>query len=242
MKSCNLYKEHYCWAGLVSHLITLIVVNTNSKWLVVNKPNRDQSIPGSVNGILLHHPGKPWRRRRPGRGQPLVFIINEDLIIVGMVATDNETVIRKLGALLMQAGHVKVDFVDSVIARERVYPTGLASEIPVAIPHTDHLHCNSSALAIGLLKTPVRFGAAGESGHQVMARIVFLLSLIGLPEEAQQVILLSELISHPDALTKILDATSAREVALQMKNHFLLSGNEPCGIAFPNTFSKSNCV
>ena len=150
-----------------------------------------------------------------------MVIIDEDLIIVGMAAADSETVIRALSHRLLKANLVKASFMDSVLNRETVYPTGLATEIPIALPHTDPAHCNASALAVAVLEAPVRFGAMGERNVDVQARIVFLPTLTALQVEVAWIIELSELFRQPKLLHKVLVAPSATEVARLLERHLL---------------------
>ncbi len=71
--------------------------------------------------------------------------IHEDIILLGVDATDREDAIRQLGKVMFDKGYVKDTYVDAVITREKSFPTGLPTEeVKVAIPHTDTTHVNSS--------------------------------------------------------------------------------------------------
>lgn len=99
-----------------------------------------------------------------------------DLILVDLDVDTAEEAIRALSRRLEHAGIVRSTFAESVISREKTYPTGLPTAVPVAIPHTDPEHCLRTGIAVGLLRNPVAFGAMGSQG-QVHARIVFLLAI-----------------------------------------------------------------
>ena len=81
-----------------------------------------------------------------------------DLIKINLDVNDNEEVINELGTMLLKKGYVKDTYINAVIERERILPTGLdLGELGVAIPHTDSQHVNQANIAVGLLKNPIEF-------------------------------------------------------------------------------------
>lgn len=60
-------------------------------------------------------------------------------------------------------GCVASSWVEAVLAREQLYPTGLPLEPPVAIPHADETHALKDALVVVRLAEPLAFGAMGDS-------------------------------------------------------------------------------
>lgn len=60
-------------------------------------------------------------------------------------------------------GCVASSWVEAVLAREQLYPTGLPLEPPVAIPHADETHTLKDALVVVRLAEPLAFGAMGDS-------------------------------------------------------------------------------
>lgn len=67
------------------------------------------------------------------------------------------------------ARHLEADacvtssWVEALLAREQLYPTGLPLEPPVAIPHADETHTLKDALVVARLAEPLAFGAMGDS-------------------------------------------------------------------------------
>ncbi|QBS36611.1 PTS sugar transporter subunit IIA [Thermaerobacter sp. FW80] len=123
------------------------------------------------------------RRSAPRRneGEPM---FSRELIMLDLDVADAQGAIRALGSRLRECGHVAETFVDAVLDRERTFPTGLPTRIPVAIPHTDAAHCYKPAIAVGVLRHPVEFGEMGNPQGTVGVRAVFLLSI---PDPSQQV-------------------------------------------------------
>jgi PTS system galactitol-specific IIA component len=69
-------------------------------------------------------------------------------------------------------------FIEAVIAREKIFATGLPTpEIQVAIPHADVEHVKRSAIAVGLLRSPVPFGEMGNPDGTVQVQLVCCLAV-----------------------------------------------------------------
>jgi PTS system galactitol-specific IIA component len=137
-----------------------------------------------------------------------------DLVQTHLEAEDSEAVIRTLGSLLHTRGYVHDSFVDAVIAREKVFATGLPTpEIQVAIPHADVEHVKRSAIAVGILANPVTFGEMGSEDGTVDVQIACCLAV---KESESLVSLLQNLVGifqDPDFLRQLLTQDSPEAVA-----------------------------
>ena len=102
---------------------------------------------------------------------------NENLVALGVQADQKETIIKILSDKLLAQGLVKDSFYQNVLDREKVFPTGLPTIIPMAICHTESEHVNSSAIAVGTVESPVAFQEMGTPERTVMAEIVFVIAL-----------------------------------------------------------------
>ncbi len=146
--------------------------------------------------------------------------IRDENILVNAAAASSEDIIRQLGALLHAHGFVKDTFVQAVLDREKVYPTGLQTTIlGFAIPHTDTEHVNSPALAIATLSQPVVFQAMGDPETSVSVQVVMMLA-ISDPKAVVHV--LSKVISileDSEALTGLLGASSREEIRKIVHTH-----------------------
>lgn len=108
------------------------------------------------------------------------------------VETDKE-VIEVLGKQLLDLGFVKETYIEAVLEREAILPTGLRTGVVnVAIPHTDVTHVNQTAVSISTLMKPVKFYLMEDPSQEIYVDIVFLLA-VKQPEE--QVQLLKNLIA-----------------------------------------------
>lgn len=72
---------------------------------------------------------------------------------------------------------VKDSFLQGCIEREKIYPTGLMTEVPVAIPHTDSIHVITPAICVIKLRTPVLFHNMETPEQEVPAQFVFCMAL-----------------------------------------------------------------
>lgn len=138
-------------------------------------------------------------------------MLHPDLVLVGLDAPDAEYAIRRLAERLAEHGCVRETFASAVLEREKQFPTGLPTSIPVAIPHTDAVHCLRPAIAVGVLARPVVFGEMGNPEGSVNVRIIFLLSV---PDPSQQVIWLQKLVDafqRPGFLEALVASRDAAE-------------------------------
>lgn len=115
-----------------------------------------------------------------------------DLSFVGLEAADDSAVLAAFAERALAVGAVLPSFATALVDRERAYPTGLPTVIPVAIPHADVEHVLEPGLGIAVLAHPVAFGEMGGAESTVLARVVVLI-LVTEPHE--QVDLLVRLIA-----------------------------------------------
>ncbi len=156
--------------------------------------------------------------------QPATIAIEESLVILGMKAKMAEEVLVILGERLLHAGYVHKDFTQAVLDRERSSPTGLPTEIPVAIPHTDVSHCKRPAIAVAVLDEPVPFGLMGAPGEQAPVQAVFMLALT---EPHTQVRWLNRLINffqQTSQFRQLLAANTPECVASILRAHLISPG------------------
>ena len=116
-----------------------------------------------------------------------------DEIFVRTLSVDTcSDVIRELSGTLYDSGAVTNQFKNAVLDREAIFPTGIPTKIPAALPHTDAEHCLKNALAVGILEKPVPFGLmGGEADETVDVEIVFMLSL---PNPKSQVAVIQKML------------------------------------------------
>jgi galactitol PTS system EIIA component len=146
--------------------------------------------------------------------------ISEDLILVNQEVSSKEEIIRKLGELLLEHGFVKDTYIQAVLDREIVYPTGLSARVTgVAVPHTDTEHVNNSAVAVATLKDPVIFNGMGAPKTEVSVYVVMMLAI---HDKTQVINILRKvilIIEKDEVLKKIWDAKDPLTIKQVMEEH-----------------------
>lgn len=85
--------------------------------------------------------------------------------------------IRLCGAALESAGYVTDAFAQGCIDREANYPTGICTQIPVALPHCKSEAILKSALCYARLAEPVEFRRMDDDEETVKTRHIFNLAI-----------------------------------------------------------------
>lgn len=118
-------------------------------------------------------------------------IISKELIFNNVNVTNREEALRFLASKLVEKEYVKDSYVEAVLERERVYPTGLPTETyGVAIPHTDIVHVNEPGIGIAFLEEPVTFIMMGTDDVEITVKAIFMLAV---KEPKEQLHLLEKL-------------------------------------------------
>lgn len=134
-------------------------------------------------------------------------------ILVRAKATSREDIIQQLGALLERNGYVKDTYTQAVLDREKVFPTGLQTNIlGFAIPHTETEHVYKSAIAIAVLAEPVVFQAMDNPLTDISVNVVMMLAI---SDPKAVVIVLRQVISileDETALQALIRAATPAEI------------------------------
>jgi transcriptional antiterminator/mannitol/fructose-specific phosphotransferase system IIA component (Ntr-type) len=111
---------------------------------------------------------------KPTSSGDLNKILDINLIFVNLKTNSFKDLITLMGEALYENGYVKEKFTYTVIERERKFPTGLETLIPIALPHADANFTLKKGIAIATLKKPVIFHNMGEPKNFVQVRIVLM--------------------------------------------------------------------
>mgnify|MGYP000910268343 CR=1 FL=1 len=101
---------------------------------------------------------------------------NKYIAIEGCAASYEEA-IQLCGQSLCRAGYVGSSFVQECIAREKEYPTGLCTDIPVAIPHCKSKAIFKNAVCYLRLQEPVAFRRMDDDEATVSTRSIFNIAI-----------------------------------------------------------------
>lgn len=101
----------------------------------------------------------------------------EKVIALEGRAEDREEAIRLCGQALSRAGIAEDAFAEGCVRREREYPTGICTDVPVAIPHCKSDAILQSGVCYLRLEEPVEFGRMDDDEETVMTRSIFNLAI-----------------------------------------------------------------
>jgi galactitol PTS system EIIA component len=128
-------------------------------------------------------------------------IILENVNIVKSVRSSRDEVLLELSDIAINAGYAKPGYAQAIIERENQYPTGLhIPDIEVAIPHADTEWSIKPSLTIAILDQPVTFGSMDGTGGDVMAKLVFMLTIEEPKDHIDFLRAFSGVIGQPDIL------------------------------------------
>lgn len=116
-----------------------------------------------------------------------------------------EQAIRLCGESLVATGNIGADFTEACITREKDYPTGLPSDIPVAIPHgaSDNIHENTVCFL--RTDTPVRFARMDDDEEVCDTQLIFNIAVKPGEDHLGFLQQFMELVQDADALHQCLD-------------------------------------
>lgn len=147
-------------------------------------------------------------------------MISQDYIIKDLDCANSAEAIEALGHLLYEGGAVKDTFIGAVLEREKVYPTGLpAAAFDIAIPHTDSVHVNSPAIAVGVLKKPVEFMQMGSTDIILNAELMIMLAIDDPHEQLSLLTKLMSLFQNETLLKEIKNADSEQSIYEILNNN-----------------------
>jgi mannitol operon transcriptional antiterminator len=139
-------------------------------------------------------------------------MFDEGLIFPQISVNSSRKVIKLLGNALIKNGFAKDGLVKDVLVRERKFPTGMNTEIPIAIPHAGPEFTIKKGLAIATLKYPVKFREMGNPEKVLDVRIVIMPVLTGKEEDGKEFYELLQRLRDKKLLEEVMQSMSRPEI------------------------------
>ncbi|MBP2629627.1 MAG: phosphoenolpyruvate-dependent sugar phosphotransferase system 2 [Firmicutes bacterium] len=140
-----------------------------------------------------------------------VKLLNPALIVINMDKKSKYDVMRELANLLVEQEAVKPSYLQALVERENIYPTGLQTkDIGVAIPHADVKHVLKPSIAIATMKNSVQFNSMANPSDTLDVKMIFMLAL---KEPKKQLQLLQDLVvlfQSSELIEKMLKSNDAQ--------------------------------
>lgn len=141
------------------------------------------------------------------------FVISEENVIINLEAKTYQKVIQELGALLFINGFVKDSYVQAVLDREEIFPTGLqVKHGGIAIPHTDSEHVKRSTLGIATLSQDVDFRAMAEPDKIISVSLVMMLAVADKNKVVPVLTKIINILQNETAIASLKNATSKIDI------------------------------
>ncbi len=158
------------------------------------------------------------------KSEPVCF--DERLVCLGLSASNDEAVIRKLAGMLSACGAVDPDYAEAACARERQYPTGLPTRgVGVAIPHADGEHVRFNAVAMATCTPAVAFRNMANPSERLPVELVIMIAMADASGQVEVLRRLAEAFGEPDVLATLRAARTPAEAVRVMRMQVLSSAD-----------------
>lgn len=116
-----------------------------------------------------------------------------------------EAALSYIADKLTELGYVKEDYKQSLLEREKNFPTGiyLPDSVNVAIPHTETHLVNQDLFVIGVPEEPIIFNQIDEPEKELPIDIIFLFAIKNPDEYLSVLASLTENLSNEELLEYI---------------------------------------
>lgn len=148
-------------------------------------------------------------------------LFHEELVLIDFEVETREELLTGLSQILIDKGYVKETYTKGILEREKIFPTGLATEgVKVAIPHTDAKYVNIPAILIAKLKKPIVFKEMGTGTEDVEVSLVFMLAIDNPDNQLTTLSKLMGVFSNGETLKNIYESESSSKV-IEMLNQIM---------------------
>jgi PTS system galactitol-specific IIA component len=142
-------------------------------------------------------------------------IIAEDRIYIAPVipSPDAAGIINFLSERLMEQGYVDSTYAKATIERENLYPTGLPTlPYAIALPHADNEGVIETAIALAILREPLKFRAMDSPERFLDVRLVMLLAVADNSYQVPMLQWISNFVQDQKIVASLVNAQTTHEV------------------------------
>ncbi|SHE64394.1 PTS system IIA component, Gat family [Seinonella peptonophila] len=143
----------------------------------------------------------------------LIQLLRPTTVFLDLKPESKIDLLTFLSGQLQNQDIVYPSYANAVIAREKIYPTGLQTSVcGVAIPHTDPEHVKMEAVSFASLSKPVTFQMMGMNDQQVEVNLIFMLAMKEPHGQLEMLQELTGLFQNPDRLMELTRASSVEQI------------------------------
>lgn len=141
------------------------------------------------------------------------MVLDERLVLLGLEADTAEEALRALAGKLVELRKVKSSYPDAVVAREKIYPTGLEAKlVNAAVPHCSNDYTLSDAIAVAVLAHPVEFALMGLPEKPLPVQVLVMLAVVDPAKQVPTLVDVMELLDDEKTMSAIVSAKTPQEV------------------------------
>lgn len=142
-------------------------------------------------------------------------MFKKENIYLDLEVKNTQELFEKMNSIFLEKGYVKQGYLESLLKREKEYPTGLMFEnYNVAIPHTDYSLINEQNIVFVRLKNKIKFGEMGTLDNSLDVKVVMFL-LIKIGENQVDVLLRLMKFFESYENYKLLETSNDKELILK---------------------------
>lgn len=140
-------------------------------------------------------------------------MINKELLFPNADANNFQEAVSIIGNKMFDIGFVKDSYVEAVMAREEIFPTGLSmGDYGISIPHTDRQHVKESILGIATFKQPISVYSMIEPEKEIKINIMFLMAVKDPDGQVNMLKKLMSVFQNKNLLQKLENASDKEEM------------------------------
>lgn len=133
---------------------------------------------------------------------------------------NKEELFKAATQYLVENNYVNPEFEEALLIREADFPTGLPTEPPVAIPHTDGTFVKNDTILCILNNKEIEFNEMGGDEEDVVKPTVFFMLVLGEGKtHLNQLQNLIEKIQGGELVNQVLSSTSKSELETVITNY-----------------------
>lgn len=151
----------------------------------------------------------------------ILEIIHKNLVFPNKKFKNDHDALSFLALEVENAGYARSTYKDAVLAREKIFPTGLPTgKINVAIPHADSEHVITSTLAVMTLREPVDFHNMGEPKSTLPVSIVIMMAIAEPKGQLSMLQKIMGIVQDAEHLKELMKYTTAEELFADLNQIF----------------------
>lgn len=146
-------------------------------------------------------------------------MFKKENIYLDLEVKNTQELFEKMNSIFLEKGYVKQGYLESLLKREKEYPTGLMFEnYNVAIPHTDYSLINEQNIVFVRLKNEIIFNEI-ISGGEILVKLVVMLLVKDGHNQTDMLLNLMSILENENNYNIIMNAKNEEEIKKILENN-----------------------